>query len=126
MTHNNHFTIRVDGQSYVITPIAGKVFEHKPVEFVSYEGLIESGDDYEDTSKSVEDIGILIAMSSKLHQALNMLSEEERELIDALFFSNCGEGMSERSYGKSIGITHKTVAYRKKAILGKLKKLMES
>jgi len=118
-------TIRVDGQTIVITPVAGKVFEYESIELVSYEGLFEKERDCADTSESVEDVGIRLAMSSKLHQTLKMLSEAEHELIDALFFSNDGEGMSERAYARSIGITHKTVAYRKKIILRKLKKLME-
>ena len=118
-------TIRVDGQTIVITPVAGKVFEYESIEIVSYERLFENESDCADTSESVEDVGILLAMSSKLHQTLKMLSEAERELIDALFFSNDGEGMSERAYARSLGITHKAVAYRKKVILGKLKKLME-
>ena len=118
-------TIRVDGQTIVITPVAGKVFEYESIEIVSYEGLFENESDCADTSESVEDVGILLAMSSKLHQTLKMLSEAERELIDELFFLNNGEGMSERAYARSIGITHKTVAYRKKVILRKLKKLME-
>ena len=126
MPNYKPLTISVGGQTLIVTPVAEKVFEYKSVEFISYEELLENADDYEDTSNSVEDIGILIAMSSKLHQVMQLLSDDERELIDARYFSHGGAGMSKREYAKSIGVTHKTVAYREKIIMAKLRKLLET
>lgn len=54
----------------------------------------------------------------KLHSCLALLTEEERELIYALFF---GE-KTEREWSAETGIPQKTINDRKRRILSKLKK----
>lgn len=61
-------------------------------------------------------------MMDKLKESIRMLSENEQELLDALYFNE----LSERDWSKISGIPQKTVNYRKRRILAKLKKLLES
>lgn len=58
----------------------------------------------------------------KLHSCLSMLTEEEQELIYALFF---GE-KTEREWSAETGIPQKTINNRKRKILLKLKALLEN
>lgn len=58
----------------------------------------------------------------KLHNCLSLLTEEEQELIYALFF---GE-KTEREWSAETGIPQKTINDRKRRILSKLKKLLET
>jgi len=46
----------------------------------------------------------------ELYRCLDLLNDDERDLIDVLFFSNGGDGMSERDYEKLYGVPRKTVA----------------
>lgn len=73
-------------------------------------------------AESVEDQVIAAMMSEKLHTCLALLSPEERELIQEIFF----EDKSERKLSKEISVPQKTINDRKQRILRKLKKLMEN
>jgi len=53
-----------------------------------------------------------------LIEALDELTDDERKLIDELFFNN----KSERRLSKESGIAQKTINNRKRAILRKLRK----
>lgn len=86
----------------------------------SYERLLEEerqqfsdGSDMEELVLHREDI-------LRLRRALLLLEEEEAELINALYF----RGLSERDYGKSIGISQKGVNKRRKRVLNKLYKII--
>lgn len=61
-------------------------------------------------------------MLDKLHSCLSLLTEEEQELIYALFF---GE-KTEREWSAETGIPQKTINNRKRKILLKLKALLEN
>jgi DNA-directed RNA polymerase specialized sigma24 family protein len=78
--------------------------------------------DYE--AVDLEEQVVTQMMIERLHGCLPLLSEDERELIDALFFSNEGAGMSEREYAKISGVPLMTTNDRKAKILNKLKKMM--
>lgn len=56
----------------------------------------------------------------KLRKTLTQLSNNERQLIQALYFDQ----LSEREYAAQIGVYHNAVHYRKGQILAKLKKAM--
>lgn len=60
---------------------------------------------------------LLLDMLSK---ALEELTEEERFLIDELFFN----GKSERKLSKETGVPRKTLAYRKIKVLNKLRRVI--
>lgn len=60
-------------------------------------------------------------MLESLRRNLTQLSQDEFELINALFY----KGFSEREWSEISGIPQKTINDRKKRILKKLKKLLE-
>jgi len=62
----------------------------------------------------------------QLRKHRSNLNRSDSELINALFFSNDGDGMTEREYSVISGIPQKTINDRKKRIFAKLKKLLES
>ena len=103
----------------------GNITGYKPEKEDSLDRLIEAGADFTDESESVEDKAVKAVMAKKLHSVLQFLDDDEQELIEALFFSNNGAGMSEREYAELNGIPRKTVAYRRDKILDKLKKLFK-
>ena len=70
--------------------------------------------------KSVEDVAVERILTEKLLQCLNGLSPEEQAIINALYY----KGLSERQFSVISGIPQKTINYRKRKILMKLKKLM--
>lgn len=61
-------------------------------------------------------------MVGKLREVMKELSEEETELIDALYFEN----MSEREYAREKGISHTAVQKRRQKVLEKLRGLIET
>ncbi len=75
-----------------------------------------------DTSQEIDEAVIHKIMLDKLHDALVLLSDDEQKLINALFFRN----LSEREWSAETGIPQKTINDRKRRILIKLKKLLES
>ena len=68
----------------------------------------------------VEDVAIGNVLCEKLRQCLTLLSEQDQELIQALYF----EGMTERQLSKRTGIPYMTIHNRKTRILQKLKKMI--
>ncbi len=72
-----------------------------------------------------EDIAEQVAqkmMIEKLHRVLPLLSEDERDLVVALFY----EKRTEREYANDIGISQVAVHKRKHRILEKLKEFLEN
>lgn len=59
--------------------------------------------------------------NAALKQALSTLSQKDRNLIFAIYF----EGMSERAYADTIGISQQGVHKQKEKILDYLKKIMK-
>ncbi len=91
----------------------------------SYERLLEVDCQFAQDGEGVEDVAGKNIMLEKLRQLLCQLAPDERVLIDALFFSNGGDGMTEREYAKLSGIPRKTIAYQRDKILLRLHKLLE-
>ena len=73
------------------------------------------------SSPSVEDQAIANIMSAKLRRCLALLSEEDRKLIQAIYY----EGLSEREVAKREGIPRMTVKYRLGQIVEKLQKFFK-
>ena len=71
---------------------------------------------------SVAQIAINAMMIERLYKCLDLLSDKERELVDALFYKEMGE----REYAKILGISKTALHARKVKILELLKKYMES
>ena len=57
----------------------------------------------------------------ELHKALNTLTKEERELMEAIFYKE----ESLRSIGKKERVTHQAISGRRDRILEKLRKILE-
>ena len=88
---------------------------------VSLDKLIDEDWDFPANEPSPEEKVIAGMEIDELYRCLDLLNDDERALFDALFFSNGGEGMSERDYEKQYGVPRKTVAYRRAKIIAKLK-----
>lgn len=73
----------------------------------------------------VEDDAMENVLIKEMMRFVRSLSWQEQELIYARFFSNDGQGMSERAYATQSGIPQKTINDRYHRILRKLKKMME-
>lgn len=61
------------------------------------------------------------AMLEKLREEIDRMSTEEQNLIDAIY----SDGLSGREYSKISGIPQKTINNRKRAILRRLRKMLE-
>ncbi len=59
-------------------------------------------------------------MIKQVMDAELLLSEEERELIDQLFFQDT----SARELARTIGVYHRTIIYRRDKVLEKIRRLM--
>ena len=88
----------------------------------SYERLLELNGQFREETASVEDQAIRNLQSDQLHTALSLLSDDERILIEQLYF----EGRTEREIADERGIFHNAVHKQKNRILNKLKKNLEN
>ncbi|MCL2399619.1 MAG: hypothetical protein FWC91_07760 [Defluviitaleaceae bacterium] len=122
MPKTNQLTVRIYGRCINVDK---RITIYKSAEIVSYESLLESGFDCPGENDSVEEIVISAVLKDDLRHALNLLTDEERLLIDELYFSNDGEGMTDNQYSKISGIPRTTINHRKKIIISKLKKFIE-
>ncbi len=86
----------------------------------SLERLLEVEKQFAEDAESVEDTVIRIIMLEKLRRALNRLSNEEKTIIQALFYQE----ISEVELSKRLGIARTTLQSRKYKIFEKLKKLL--
>lgn len=69
-------------------------------------------------SPRVDDMVVEKLMTQRLHECIGKLTEQEQELIYALYF----QGKSEPMLSVEIGISQQLINYRKQKILIKLKK----
>lgn len=88
----------------------------------SLERLIETDVQFIDDGTNVEETAIKAVMVEQLKGSLELLSVDEIEMINALFY----QGFSEREYAKNTGVPQKTINDRKLRTLRKLKKLLEN
>ena len=104
---------------------AGRVVGYAPSKEDSLDRIFNAGGDFANNQESIEDSIIRELMSDALHKALDKLPEADRALINELFFSNAGDGMTERACAASFGISKTALHARKMKILVKLKNLLE-
>ncbi len=76
---------------------------------------------FSDAGESVEDAVLRKLAEDELRRALEMLTDDEQALIHALFY----EGMTERAYAESLGVSQVTVHKKKQRILKKLKEILK-
>lgn len=99
--------------------------EKEEVSFVpskedSIQRLMDIGQDF-NTEDSVEGIIEHKAMLLILQEAMEVLNEQEKQLIDYLFYQE----LTTREAGKKINASHVTVLKRRNAIIKKLKKFFK-
>lgn len=87
----------------------------------SLERLEEQEVQFAGEGESVEETVLRKLQYAQLHKALSLLPDDERELIDRLFF----QGQTEREAAADMGIYRNAVHKRKNRILEKLKNFLE-
>lgn len=86
------------------------------------DGAFENFSEFIDNSQNPECIFAEHAKIKALYSAMSMLSDLEKQLLQALFF----DGLTEREYAELTGVFRNAVHKRKVRILAKLKKFMEN
>ena len=87
----------------------------------SYERLLELNGQFREETASVEDQAIKNLQSEQLHKALSLLPDDERVLIEQLYF----EGRTEREMAAELGLSQKGVNKRRQRILEHLRELIK-
>ena len=85
------------------------------------DGAFENFHEFVTDKDVTERNAMLQAEYNELHRCLELLSDDERELIDLLYFIN----LTTEECGKRLGITHQAVSKKRKKILCKLHKLLK-
>lgn len=88
----------------------------------SYERLLDQDAQFAEDDASTEEQAIRNIQSQQLHKALYLLSDDERFLIEQLYF----EERTEREISDERGIYHNAIHKQKNRILQKLKKILEN
>jgi RNA polymerase sigma factor (sigma-70 family) len=101
--------------------IDGKIIGYAPSKEDSLDRLIDTGEDFINENKSVEDTVIHNLITDALHKALDKLPEPDRLLINALYFQD----MTERQAGEVFGLSQKGINKRKTKIIAKLKNFLD-
>lgn len=73
------------------------------------------------TGPSMEDMAIAKDLNDRLHHAVAALPKAERDLIRAIYF----EGLTEKDYAETTGMSQTGVSYRRRKILSKLKLFLD-
>ena len=87
----------------------------------SFERLVEQSVQFREETLSLDEWIIRRLEIEQLHEALNVLSDDERYLIIQLYF----EERTEREVAEELGVYHNAVHKQKIRILAKLRKILE-
>lgn len=87
----------------------------------SYERLLEQDEQFVEDADSVEEQVIHSVQLQQLHKALSLLSDDERVLIEQLYF----EGRTERDLATEYKLSQKGINKRRQRILERLRELLE-
>lgn len=88
----------------------------------SYERLLEQDAQFGEDTISVEDQALKNLQFQQLHKALTVLSDDERDLIERLFFRE----QTEREIAKEYGMSQNAINKRRKRVLDRLRALLEN
>lgn len=88
----------------------------------SYERLLELEMQFQDESASAEDLAIRNLQAQQLHKALSFLSEDERYLIEQLYFQE----RTERDLAAQLGLSQNAINKRRQRILERLRGLLKN
>ncbi len=95
-----------------------------PEREVSLERLTDGGWDIAVETAQPEDDLLRRLERDDLRRCLSLLSPDERELIELLYFTNDGAGMSERDCIEVLGLSKTAIHARKVRIIKKIKNSM--
>lgn len=87
----------------------------------SYERLLEQNIQFEEKAESAEEQALRNIQIQQLHKALSCLSDDERRLIEQIFF----EERTERDLAREYGLSQKGINKRRQKILERLRELIE-
>lgn len=88
----------------------------------SYERMLDMDMQFQDESASAEDLAIRNFQAQQLHKALSVLSEDERYLIDQLYFQE----KTERELAAQLGVSQNAINKRRQRILERLRGLLKN
>ena len=114
-----YFMRRLKKGRYVVEREKGDVL-YLPSRETSLEQLIEAVRDIPAPGGTAEDMALKFYQLEKLREALDSLSDMERELIRELFY----EGKTEREVCVDLGMAKTTLHRRKSDVLEKLRKIL--
>lgn len=87
----------------------------------SLDRLLDLEHQFTKEQPSVEEEAIRAVMFEELHHAIQMLTKEEQELVELLYFDE----KSERDIAQMKGVCHNAIHKQKYRILQKLKKILK-
>lgn len=88
----------------------------------SYERLLEQNVQFTEDAASAEEQALKNIQSQQLHKALLFLSDDERDLIDRLFFRE----QTEREVAAEYGLSQKAINKRRQKVLAKLREQLKN
>lgn len=98
------------------------VVEQIPSREDSYERLMEQNVQFTEAVASTEELVLKSLEAEQLHRALTFLPDDERDLIDRIFFQE----QTEREVAAVYSVSQKAINKRKQKILGKLRELLKN
>ena len=87
----------------------------------SYERLLEQNVQFSEETVSIEDLVIRNIQSEQLQKVLALLSKDEQNLIDQLYFLQ----RTEREIAKEMALSQNSINKRRHKVLKKLRALLE-
>ena len=87
----------------------------------SYERMLEQNVQFAEETASAEEQALQNIQTQQLHKALLLLSDDERDLIERLFFQE----QTEREIAAVYGLSQNAVNKRRKRVLDKLRELIK-
>lgn len=88
----------------------------------SYERLMDMDIQFQDESASAEDMAIKNFQAEQLHKALSLLSEDERYLVEQLYFQE----RTERELAVQLGLSQNAINKRRQRILERLRGMLKN
>lgn len=88
----------------------------------SYERLLEQEEQFHEESVSTEDAAIRNIEAQQLHKALSLLSDDERYLMEQLYFQE----RTEREMAAQFNLSQNAINKRRQRILEKLRGLLKN
>lgn len=98
-----------------------RTVEQIPSREDSYERMLEQNMQFAEETASAEEQALQNIQTQQIHKALLLLSDDERDLIERLFFQE----QTEREIAAVYGLSQNAVNKRRKRVLDKLRELIK-